>query len=59
MKKLMNQWRELMRDESGAAAVEYGLLAGLIAVVIVGGVTTLGENLGTIFTNIGAAIVAK
>ena len=53
MKKLMNQWRELMRDESGAAAVEYGLLAGLIAVVIVGGVTTLGQNLGTIFTNIG------
>ena len=59
MKKLMNQWRELMRDESGAAAVEYGLLAGLIAVVIVGGVTPLGQNLGTIFTNIGAAIVAK
>ena len=56
MKQLMNQWRAFMRDESGAAAVEYGLLAGLIAVVIVGSVTTLGQHLNTVFTNIGTAI---
>ena len=34
MKKLINQWRDFAHDESGAAAVEYGLLAGLIAVFI-------------------------
>ncbi len=57
MKKLLSHLRALSRDESGAAAVEYGLLAGLIAVVIVGSVTTLGETLRTIFTTISGAIV--
>ncbi len=56
MKKLLNQLRALSRDESGAAAVEYGLLAGLIAAVIVGSVTTLGTTLQGIFQTINAAI---
>lgn len=56
MKKLLNQWRALTQDESGAAAVEYGLLAGLIAVVIVGSVKLLGTNLNTIFTSIAGSI---
>ena len=56
MKKLMNQWRARKRDESGAAAVEYGLLAGLIAVVIVGSVTTLGTTLKGIFDTIATKI---
>ena len=56
MKKLMNQWRALAHDESGAAAVEYGLLAGLIAVVIVGSVTTLGTTLKGIFETIATKI---
>ncbi len=56
MKKLMNQWRAFARDESGAAAVEYGLLAGLIAVVIVGSVTTLGTTLKGIFDTIASKI---
>ncbi|MBN9061040.1 MAG: pilus assembly protein [Rhizobiales bacterium 65-9] len=43
-------------DESGATAVEYGLLAGLIALVIIGAVTTLGTRLSTIFTTITAGI---
>ncbi len=56
MKKMLNHWRALVRDESGAAAVEYGLLAGLIAVVIVGSVTTLGNTLRGIFADIAAKI---
>ncbi len=56
MKKLISQWRAFARDESGAAAVEYGLLAGLIAVVIVGSVTTLGTTLKGIFDTIAAKI---
>ncbi len=56
MKKMLNHWRALVRDESGAAAVEYGLLAGLIAVVIVGSVTTLGTTLRDIFIDIAAKI---
>ena len=36
---------KFMRDESGATAIEYGLIAGLVAVVIVGALTTMGTNL--------------
>ena len=41
-----------LKDESGATAIEYGLIAALIAVVIIGGVTALGENAGTTFNSI-------
>lgn len=56
MKKFLSHWRALSQDESGAAAVEYGLLAGLIAVVIVGSVTTLGTTLKCIFDTIATKI---
>ncbi len=39
-----------MKDESGATAIEYGLIAGLIAVVIIGALTTLGSNISKKFT---------
>jgi pilus assembly protein Flp/PilA len=44
------------RDETGATAVEYGLLVGLIAVAIILAVTALGGKLNTLFTNIGNAL---
>ena len=40
------------RDESGATAVEYGLIAGLIAVVIITAVTTVGTKLTNTFTKV-------
>ena len=43
-------------SESGVTAIEYGLIAALIAVVIVGAVTLLGTNLSTTFTAIGGSI---
>ena len=46
-----------LRDEDrGATAVEYGLMVSLIAVIIIGVVTTLGLNLKTTFTTVGNAI---
>ncbi|WP_428561679.1 MAG: Flp family type IVb pilin [Solidesulfovibrio sp. DCME] len=45
-----------IRDEEGATAVEYGLMAALIAAVIIGAVTTLGSNLSTLFTNLAGQI---
>ena len=42
-----------LRDQSGATAIEYGLIAALIAVVIIGAVTTVGTNLSTNFTTVG------
>ena len=43
-------------DESGATAIEYGLIAGLISVVIIGGVTLVGGDLQAVFNGIAAAI---
>jgi pilus assembly protein Flp/PilA len=45
-----------LKNESGATAIEYGLIAALIAVVIVGAVTTIGTKLNTSFGNVGNAI---
>ena len=42
----MTMFRKLFRDESGATAIEYGLIAALIAVAIIGAATTVGTNLG-------------
>lgn len=52
----MNIFARFAKDESGATAIEYGLIAALISVVIIGVVTTVGTNLTTVFTDIGAAL---
>jgi pilus assembly protein Flp/PilA len=41
-----------LKDESGATAIEYGLIAALIAVVLVGALTALGNQLNDTFTGI-------
>ena len=43
--------REFLADERGATAIEYGLLAALIAVAIIGTFTVLGNNLTELFDN--------
>ena len=43
-------------DESGATAIEYGLIVALIAVVIITAFTALGQNLNTKVTNVAGAI---
>jgi pilus assembly protein Flp/PilA len=45
-----------MNDESGATAIEYGLIVALIAVVIITAVTTVGSNLSTQFGTVGTKI---
>ncbi len=45
-----------LKDESGATAIEYGLIAALIAVVVIGAVTAVGTNLSTKFNNISNAV---
>ena len=53
MKRFIQQF---IRQEDGVTAIEYGLIAALIAVVIIGTVTTIGTNLQTTFTTIGNAL---
>ncbi|MGF6176090.1 Flp family type IVb pilin [Ensifer sp. 4252] len=46
MKKI---FARLMKDESGATAIEYGLIAALISVALIGGATALGTQLEALF----------
>ena len=47
---------KFVKDESGATAIEYGLIAALIAVVIIAAVTTLGTNISGNFTKVATAM---
>ena len=44
--------RSLVKDEGGATAIEYGLIAALVSVAIIAILGTLGENLTTTFTTV-------
>jgi pilus assembly protein Flp/PilA len=44
------------KNESGATAIEYGLIAGLMAVIVITAVTTFGSGLQTTFTNLGTRL---
>lgn len=57
MKYTMNIAQRLWRDEDGATAIEYGLLAALIAVVIIAAVTTLGSTVKSTFTEVNDKMV--
>ena len=48
--------KSFLKDESGATAIEYGLIAALIAVAIITAVTAVGTNLKAQFNNISGAI---
>ena len=45
--------QKFIRDEEGVTAIEYGLIASLIAVAIIAGVTLVGGNLQAVFNFIG------
>jgi pilus assembly protein Flp/PilA len=53
---MQNFIRNFIADESGATAIEYGLLASLIAVVIIAGASVLGTNINTLFNDIATCI---
>lgn len=46
------------QDESGVTAIEYGLIAALISVVIIGAAGLVGTNLAAVFTNISTQLGA-
>ena len=48
----MRTLSKFLRDNSGATAIEYGLIAGLVAVVIVAALTSIGTKLNVKFTRI-------
>lgn len=53
MKALFNRF---VKDEDGATAIEYGLIAALIAVAIIAAVNAVGGNLSTTFSTVASAL---
>jgi len=53
MKKIFARF---VKDNSGATAIEYGLIAGLIGVVIIGALTTVGTKVSAKFQAVGTAL---
>jgi pilus assembly protein Flp/PilA len=53
MKNLVSRF---LSDESGATAIEYGLIVALIAVFIIGAVTSVGSNLSTQFNAVASKL---
>ena len=45
-----------LKDESGATAIEYGLIAGLISIVIITTITMVGSKLESVFNFIGSTL---
>lgn len=48
--------KTFLTDEDGATAIEYGLIAGLIAIVIIGATTGVGEKLTALFTKVSTEL---
>lgn len=55
---MLEMMKQFIRDEEGVTAIEYGLIAALIAVVIIGAVTVVGTQLNAVFTTIGTTLTA-
>jgi pilus assembly protein Flp/PilA len=49
---MKNFFARFIKDESGATAIEYGLIAALVGVAIIGGVRSLGSKLSSTFSNV-------
>jgi pilus assembly protein Flp/PilA len=53
---MLRFFRKLRKDENGATAIEYGLIAGLISVVIISAVGLVGSKLQAVFEYIGSEL---
>ncbi len=53
---MRNFFQAFAKDESGATAIEYGLIAALLSVAIIGTIGTVRENLTTTYSEIGSQL---
>ena len=53
---MKNILARFIKDQSGVTAIEYGLIAALVSIAIIGGLTTLGGNLSSTFNNVSAQL---
>ena len=55
---MLKRFKHFCDDESGATAIEYGLIAALVSVAAIGALTTMGESLKTMFTTVSNSMSA-
>ena len=53
---MINLISRMIADESGVTAIEYGLIAALVAVIIIGAVTAVGTNLSATFSTVANSL---
>ena len=53
---MLTSLKNFLANESGATAIEYALIAALIAVVIIGAVQMVGTKVSTVFSQVGSAL---
>ncbi|NUS68350.1 MAG: Flp family type IVb pilin [Ensifer adhaerens] len=53
----MSKMLKLIRDEQGATAIEYGLIAALIAVAAIGAMQGIGSKLNSTFNNVSSQLI--
>ena len=59
MNQLLMSIKRFVKDEEGVTALEYGLIAALILLVIAASVVIVGTQLNTVFANIGTCLSTK
>ena len=52
----MTNFKRFLKDESGATAIEYGLLAALISITLIAGATVAGPQISAIFNTVGSEL---
>ncbi len=55
---MLKRFEHFCGDESGATAIEYGLIAALVSVAAIGALTTMGESLQTMFSTVSNSMSA-
>ena len=53
---LVVQLHRYVRDEDGATAIEYGLIASLVAIIIIAGLTVAGASMRTMYSNLASTV---
>ena len=53
---MLSLFTSFIRDESGATAIEYGLIAGLVSVAAIGALSLMGGSLNTMFTAVSGQL---
>ncbi|CAM2176864.1 pilus assembly protein Flp/PilA [Paraburkholderia sacchari] len=56
MNNIIAQAKNFVRDENGITALEYGILAGLITVLLIASIATIGSVLKNVFSDIASAV---